>query len=168
MYAGPSPEPADIVWENLTLGLFHKIFFRILTWLVMLALLVGSYFLNFLIYDWKKTAVRDSEGGSIGSQIGGRVIGFVGSYFLILTNFIMQQVAMKLTLFEGHPTITRYGLSTAYKLTLVKVLNIGLIPLVNNLNFDEWFTSYGLIEDTFFNVLFYIIGEVVFTAIDMV
>jgi len=40
---------------------------------------------------------------------------------------------------------------------------------LNNQDFDtQWFGPYGLIEDTFFNVLFYIVGEIVFTAIDFV
>ena len=47
------------------------------------------------------------------------------------------------------------------------MINIGLIPLLNNSDFETWFSEYGLVEDTFFNILFYIAGEIIFTLIDM-
>ena len=103
----------------------------------MLILLTGSYFINGLIYAWKKdVTIAGAETGDLLDNVKGRLIGFVGSYLLILTNWIMQQVALKTGLFEGHETITKYGLSTAWKLTLIKAINIGLVPLLNNRDFD--------------------------------
>lgn len=58
VFARQSPEPADLVWENLTLSFWHKFFFRVLTWTIMFALLAGSYFLNGVIYAWKKDVVK--------------------------------------------------------------------------------------------------------------
>ena len=168
IYARQSPEPADLLWENLTTGLCYKITIRCITWVIMLTLLAGSYFLNGLIYAWKKDVVREGASGTFEDNVKGRLIGFVGSYLLILTNWIMQQVALRIGLYEGHETITKYGLSTAWKLTLIKAINTGLVPLLNNYDFENWFGPYGLIEDTFLNILFYIIGEIVFTAVDMV
>ena len=85
-----APEPADIIWENLTLGIWHRVFFRCLTWIVMVIVLVMSFWVNFFIYDWKKSSAQAADGGDAGSQISNRAIGFIGSYLLILTNYIMQ------------------------------------------------------------------------------
>ncbi len=74
----------------------------------------------------------------------------------------MQQVSIYLSTFEGHKTMTRYGVSCAIKLTLVKFINVGIIPVVVNWDFKYWFHPYGLTEDTFFNVLFWVAGEVLF------
>jgi len=57
-----APEPADIIWENLCLSPARNYFYRALTWLVMGLLLVGSYFLNALLYDWKKSSVKNTGG----------------------------------------------------------------------------------------------------------
>jgi len=49
---------------------------------------------------------------------------------------------------------------------MVKTINLGLIPVLNNLSAENWFQPYGMIEDAFFNILFYILFEVVLTVID--
>ena len=64
----------------------------------------------------------------------------------------MQQVSIFFTLLEGHKTLTRYGLSVAFKLTLVKFVNIGIIPLIVNQKFSTYFTEFGLTEDAFANI----------------
>jgi len=57
----------------------------------MLALLTGSYFLNGLIYAWKKdVTIAGAESGNLEDNVKGRLIGFAGSYLLIMTNWIMQ------------------------------------------------------------------------------
>lgn len=167
VYVHDSPEPADIIWENVCLGFWYKVFFRGLTYLVVAALLVGSYFLNLLIYSWKKSVVKDLANLSYSQQINGRILTIVASLLLIITNKVMEIISIKLTLLEGHYTYTRYGFSVAYKLVLVKSINVGIIPLMNNLEYSLWFADYGLIEDCFFNILFFILGESLFTVIDV-
>ena len=73
---------------------------------------------------------------------------------------------MKISLLEGHYTQTRYLISSAFKLTLVKTINIGLIPILNHTDTTTWFSPWGLAEDCFYNILFFIFGEVVYTFID--
>jgi hypothetical protein len=128
---------------------------------------VGSYFLNLLIYSWKKSVVKDLANLSYSQQINGRILTIVASLLLIITNKVMEIISIKLTLLEGHYTYTRYGFSVAYKLVLVKSINVGIIPLMNNLEYSLWFADYGLIEDCFFNILFFILGESLFTVIDV-
>ena len=78
----------------------------------------------------------------------------------------MQQVSIFFTLLEGHKTLTRYGLSVAFKLTLVKFVNIGIIPLIVNQKFSTYFTEFGLTEDAFANITFWIAGEVIFVFLE--
>lgn len=85
---------------------------------------------------------------------------------LVLSNFVMQKISIFLSDFEGHFTNTNLMISVAFKLTFVKSLNLALIPLINSWDFSNWFVEYGLIEDCFYNILFYIIGEISLTAID--
>ena len=64
--------------------------FTVLTWLVMAGLLVGSYFLNSLIYEWKWREALEAVDGSASKQLQSWLIGLLASTILVITNFVMQ------------------------------------------------------------------------------
>ena len=154
-------EPGDVYWENLSVRSFERFIKSLLTYsatALLLVLVFGIYFsLNLL-----KTYLEDKSQENIDEDDGGesnkfiwlvRLVSFGTSIVAIIVNAVLNWIIRLLSSFEKHMTYTRYHLSVATKLMMATFINIALLPLINNLDKEDWFDNGGLANTIFFNVI---------------
>jgi hypothetical protein len=150
-------EPTDLIWENLNTPTSIRVRKAFITYLVTFLILVGSFFINLILGEFKdrldENIQEDNNGSDLVAYTILGAISLANGLIISIINFTLGQAVRILTNIENHTSYTRYHLSVMVKLVLAMFINTALIPLALNYSSSEWFTSSGLVGDIFFNTL---------------
>lgn len=78
-----------------------------------------------------------------------RILSFVCSFVIVITNKLLITIVRTLSIEEKHETYTEYNLSVAFKLTFCRFINTAIVPMVVNIASEQWFKDGGLVSDVF-------------------
>ena len=143
-----APEPTDVFWGNLHVTTTTRIKTTFKTYFATLIVLGAVFGINLGINIWKSDL--ESSGGNNGAI---RLLTIFMSFFVVFFNTLLGRVIRIFSAFEKHETYTKYNLSVAVKLTFAMFVNTALIPVLVNVNVEDWFTNAGLVVDAFYNLL---------------
>lgn len=130
-----APEPNDIYWENLSISKAERLKRIAITYIAVLVIIGCSFG---IVYGLDEAA-RTTQG----------FISIVISLVIVIFNAIIARVIISLTKYERYHTWTHYLTSVLNKLSFFLIINSGLIPLLNNLDEEDWFKSGGLADTMF-------------------
>ena len=143
-----APEPTDVFWGNLHVSTSTRIKTTFKTYFATLIVLGAVFGINLGINIWKSDL--ESSGGNNGAI---RLLTIFMSFFVVFFNTLLGRVIRIFSAFEKHETYTKYNLSVAVKLTFAMFVNTALIPVLVNVELEDWFTNAGLVVDAFYNLL---------------
>jgi hypothetical protein len=150
-FARLAPEPSDILWENLNVSWVFRFYRRIMTWVVMILTVVGSFCICLLLKDLQKRWLSESDQSNYYEF---KLFSFLMSIAIVFINQVLCVFAKFLTEQEKHQTWTHYYLSLCYKLCIFQVLNTTvLLIVINAVSIEAWSTSFtwwtpsGLVND---------------------
>ena len=169
-----APEPSDVYWENLHVGLCTRyirlVIANLLTVVLVIACFVGISLLkkiqkNGLItlkeeaeqfqleqltkeesgIDTGKVSVEEKM-NNIMAASGPKIISILCSGVVVLVNALLLNVVRRFALFEKNHTQTSMNVSVAFKLTIARFINSSLVLVYANWDGD-WFKQGSLVYD---------------------
>lgn len=62
-----------------------------------------------------------------------------------MVNYFILKVVRLLSSYEYNETLTDYNISVAFKLTYARFINTAIVPIIVNINDNQWFITGGLV-----------------------
>jgi len=161
------PDPSDILWENLSVRLVHRLKNMALTsavTLVMLGLCGGmiygcSYYKHELYKDY-----RDQTDTGSADRVRFLVTSILPAIGVIVINLVLARSIRLFSLYERPHTYTLYHSSVALKLVFAMCINTALITILVDYDRDtNWFTPGGLaVEMTYIYISNAVVGPLLY------
>lgn len=148
-------EPSDVFWENLAVTDARRFLRQCLTYFITFLLLCvafGIYYGLNRLARFLNDKANDENAKSYYRWLV-IVVNVIISVITVIINFILDKLIRFLSRIEKHRSYTNYDLSVALKLMIATFVNTSMLPLINNLDKDEWFTNNGLAMTIFYNAL---------------
>jgi hypothetical protein len=134
-----------VYWENLSTTSFQRGFRVFLTYFATLIVIGICFGIIWGINIAKKELDKNDKI----PQEAIRLLSFLCSLVIIVTNISLRAIVRTLSIKENHETYTAYNLSVAFKLAIVRFVNTAIVPTVVNALHDRWFVDGGLVNDYF-------------------
>eukprot|EP01016_Furgasonia_blochmanni_P028922 TRINITY_DN3045_c0_g1_i7.p2 TRINITY_DN3045_c0_g1~~TRINITY_DN3045_c0_g1_i7.p2 ORF type:complete len:400 (+),score=43.92 TRINITY_DN3045_c0_g1_i7:2281-3480(+) len=135
----PAPEPSDILWENLHYSGPVKVFRRVISWIITIAVVFTSYQLN-LLFSYAQISIKSERGYSKWKV---QLIGFIASLALMITNSLLSILIKHLTNFETYINKTEFNISWATKTSIAQFVNTAMVTYVVKAIYDTNFWATG-------------------------
>jgi len=125
-------DPSDIIWENLGVSIFIKIWRRIITFSVMLLMLLASYLLIYFLKGVQRSI--ENKGDGFSSSWIRFPISVVISIIIAAINSALSLVIRYSTDLERHSIRTTYNRSLLVKIVLAQFVNSCLIVVIAHIS----------------------------------
>ena len=149
-------EPLDVFWENLGYSTLNRLMRGFITYFITFCSLLLVFGINLglqMLKIFLEDKGKDEENQTPALLWSIRAVTAVTSVLVVVMNMVLSRVVRFLTTKEKHATYTKYHLSISFKLVAAMFSNTVLIPLAVNPDRGAWFTSSGLVVDTFYNAI---------------
>ncbi|EGR31666.1 hypothetical protein IMG5_104880 [Ichthyophthirius multifiliis] len=153
-----APEPLDIIWENLEIGIKEKIKRRIITTLFLLSII--SKYQKILLED-----ITDEETNItyIVNNLNLYLLSVTFSCIVLVINVIMLIIVKKFAAFEKYSTFTLQNISVATRLTWYQFINTSIVPIVTFMLFLKGKSNQTYVKYLAQNQFFIYIGNFIFS-----
>lgn len=141
----PAPEPFDIIWENQELTLCQKYSKVLVSYLISLLLLAGSFSLISLIIYYQAQLSTQASFSYIFY-----FYSILCSLAIIVLNAIINFTITRLSIFERHASQTELSISLAWKITWMQFANTTVIPFFLFIYRQKDFVKVDLLSNLFF------------------
>lgn len=81
----------------------------------------------------------------IDSSVGSNLISIAISLVITFVNYFILRVVRLLSFYEYNETLTDYNISVAFKLTYARFINTAIVPIIVNIDHNNWFMTGGLV-----------------------
>lgn len=130
----------------------YSIYVYTATFIVLGISFVAHYSINRLKDVIESKASGSEKSGTLPLN-GIRILAFLVTCLVVFVNFSLGKIIRLFSSYQRLSTYSEYHLTVAVQLSIAMFINTGIVPLIINLDKENWFIASGLVVDIFFNII---------------